>query len=73
MKTRLLPLLAVALICGGMRSTDELDAFVEAQIARRQIVGLSLAIIDDGRIAETRTYGTTTRGGSVRITPATLF
>ena len=73
MKTKLLPLLATALICGGMRSTDELDSFIETQMARRQIVGLSLAIIDDGKIAETRVYGTTTRGGNVRITPATLF
>jgi CubicO group peptidase (beta-lactamase class C family) len=56
-----------------MRSTDDLDAFIETQMARREIVGLSLAVIDDGRIVETRAYGTTSRGGSVRVTPATLF
>ena len=73
MKKTLLALAGVALICGGMRPTDDLDAFIETQMARRQIVGLSLAIIDDGKIAETRVYGTTTRGGSVRVTPTTLF
>ena len=73
MKKTLLPVAAIALICLGLRPADDLDAFIESQIARRQIVGLSLAIIDDGKIAETRAYGTTTRGGKVRITPNTLF
>ena len=73
MKKTLLPVAAIALICLGLRPVDDLDAFIEGQIARRQIVGLSLAIIDDGKIAETRAYGTTTRGGNVRITPNTLF
>ncbi len=69
----LLMLIALALISGGMRAPDDLDAFIETQMARREIAGLSLVIIDDGKIAETRTYGTTTRGGNVRVTPATLF
>src|SRR5688500_13052417 len=56
-----------------MRPVDDLDALIEAQMARREIVGLSLAIIDDGKIIETRTYGTTTRGGTEKVTPATLF
>ena len=73
MKRKLLSLAVVALLCAATRPPDDLDAFIEAQLARRDIVGLSLAIIDDGRIAETRTYGTTTRGGGVRITPNTLF
>ena len=42
-------------------------------MARRQIVGLSLAIIHDGRIVETRAYGTTTRNGKTPVTPSTLF
>lgn len=63
-------LLATAL---AARGRDDLDAFIEAEMAKREIVGLSLVIIDDGRIAETRAYGTTTRGGTERVTPATLF
>lgn len=64
---------AVAIIGSGHRAPDDLDAFIETQMARREIVGLSLAIIDDGKIVETRAYGTTTRGGSQRVTPGTLF
>ena len=70
---RLLALAVVALTAGGMRPNDDLDVFIESQMARRQIAGLSLVIIDDGKIAETRAYGSTTRGGKTRITPTTLF
>ena len=65
--------MAVAMLSGGMRPADDIDAFIESEMARREIVGLSLAIIEDGRITETRAYGTTTRGGSTRVTPTTLF
>jgi CubicO group peptidase (beta-lactamase class C family) len=68
---------ALALVTVGMRPadgrTDDLDAFIHTQLARRQIVGLSLAIIEGGRIVETRAYGTTTRNGKTPVTPATLF
>src|SRR5438093_6393650 len=57
----------------GMQSGDELDRFVQTQMARRQLVGLSLAVIHEGRIVETRAYGTTTRGGRTAVTPQTLF
>src|SRR5688572_14625699 len=64
---------AAALVTIGMQRADELDAFIHTQMAQRQIVGLSLAIIDDGRIVETRAYGTTTRAGKTPVTPTTLF
>jgi CubicO group peptidase (beta-lactamase class C family) len=70
---RLVAVFFLVVAAGGMRPIDDLDVFVETQMARRQIVGLSLAIIDDGRIVATRAYGSTTRGGSVRVTPSTLF
>jgi CubicO group peptidase (beta-lactamase class C family) len=70
---QLLALAAFTLVFAGMRPVDDLDSFIHNQMARREIVGLSLAIIDDGKIAETRVYGTTTRGGSERVTPNTLF
>ena len=63
----------LVLVAVGMRPADELDRFIQTQMARRQVVGLSLAIIHEGRIAETRAYGTTTRNGKTPVTPATLF
>jgi CubicO group peptidase (beta-lactamase class C family) len=70
---RVFALGALALVTVDKRPADELDAFVQTQIARRQVVGLSLAIIDGGRIVETRAYGTTTRNGKTPVTPTTLF
>ena len=75
LRTRYLTLCALALTIGvgASRPRDDIDAFIEAEMAKREIAGLSLVIIDDGRIAETRAYGVKTRGGSERVTPATLF
>jgi CubicO group peptidase (beta-lactamase class C family) len=52
---------------------DDLDAFVAAQMAQRHIPGLSLAIIEGGRIVDARAYGVTDPGGTVPVTTATLF
>ena len=78
---RTLPLAFVLLACSTATPApqsapargDDLDTFVAAQMAQRRIAGLSLAIIQDGRIVEARGYGTTELGGTVRVTPATLF
>jgi CubicO group peptidase (beta-lactamase class C family) len=52
---------------------DELDLLIQTQMARRQIAGVSLAIIHEGRIADVRAYGTTTRDGKTKVTTSTLF
>jgi len=74
--TRLVPLAFALLACATSAPTpraDDLDTFVAAQMAQRHVPGLSLAIIQDGRIVETRVYGVTESGGSERVTPVTLF
>ena len=50
---------------------DDLDAFMKAQMTQREVNGLSLAIIQDGKI-DARAYGVTSRGGAP-VTTATLF
>ena len=70
---RVLMLGAVFLVLVGARPADDLDTFIQMHMARRQIVGLSLAIIHEGRIVDARAYGTTTRNGKVPITTDTLF
>jgi CubicO group peptidase (beta-lactamase class C family) len=66
-------LTALVLLGVAAQSQDDLDRFVQSQMAMREIVGLSLAIIDDGKIIDTRAYGTTSRNGGTPVTPATLF
>lgn len=72
----LLPLSLLApllLLAGGSRRVDDLDQFIQSEMARRQIPGLSLAIIQDGKIIEARAYGVIEKGGYAPVTPATLF
>jgi CubicO group peptidase (beta-lactamase class C family) len=57
----------------GSPRQDDLDAFVAAQMSQRHIPGLSLAIIQGGRIVEARAYGVTDPGGHVPVTTSTLF
>jgi CubicO group peptidase (beta-lactamase class C family) len=69
---RTLSLLTVGVLTLALApATDDLDTFIQAQMAQRQVNGLSLAIIQDGRI-DARAYGVTARGGAL-VTTATLF
>src|SRR5215203_3091439 len=52
---------------------DSLDAFVKAQMAQRNVRGLSLAIIKDGKIAAARAYGVVDDVSKAPVTTATLF
>ena len=52
---------------------DSLHAFVQEQMARRHISGLSLAIIQDGNIVVARGYGVTDESSRTPVTAATLF
>jgi CubicO group peptidase (beta-lactamase class C family) len=74
---RLFPLLALlaaspAALPAQATQADDLDRFILAEMARRQLPGLSLAIIQGGRI-ESRAYGILEKGGRVPVTPSTLF
>lgn len=53
--------------------TDSLDAYVRALMERRHISGVSLAIIQGGRILYARGYGVVDESTRAPVTPATLF
>lgn len=52
---------------------DSVDEFIKAEMKKRQIPGLSLAIIQDGKIVKAAGYGATEAGGKTQVTPSTLF
>lgn len=52
---------------------DEVDDVITARMRERHIIGLSLAIIDGGKIIEAKGYGFTDESGETRVTPETLF
>ncbi|MFL5608380.1 MAG: serine hydrolase domain-containing protein [Gemmatimonadaceae bacterium] len=74
--TFLLSVLCVAPLARvGAQSTrlDSLDAFVKAQMAQRNVRGLSLAIIKDGKVAVARAYGVVDDVSKAPVTTSTLF
>ncbi len=72
MTTSITSLVTVACLSLAMApAADDLDMFVQSQMIERRINGLSLAVIQDGKI-EARAYGVIERGGAV-VTTSTLF
>jgi CubicO group peptidase (beta-lactamase class C family) len=63
------PVAAVA----NSASATTLDEIVVSEMRKRQISGLSLAIIEDGKIVKAQSYGTTQQGGQTPVTTRTLF
>src|SRR5947199_1476359 len=53
--------------------TDAIDDFVRTQMRRRHIPGLSLAVIQDGKIIRAKGYGVAEQGGERWVTASTLF
>jgi CubicO group peptidase (beta-lactamase class C family) len=64
---------AVTLLITSCAYADPIDDVVKAEMQRRQIPGLSIAIIEGGKIVKAQGYGVTERGGSTAVTPSTLF
>ncbi len=52
---------------------DPLDDYIRAQMSKYGVPGLSLAIVEGGKIAETRVYGVLEVGTHHAVTPTTLF
>jgi CubicO group peptidase (beta-lactamase class C family) len=67
----LLPLVVAGLCLAATPSADDLDLFVQAQIAQQQIHGLSIAVIQNGKI-DARAYGVIAGGGAA-VSTTTLF
>ena len=54
-------------------SPDAIDEAVRIEMQKRRIPGLSLAIIQDGKIVKAKGYGVAEKGGETAVTPDTLF
>jgi CubicO group peptidase (beta-lactamase class C family) len=67
-------LLAGILSCSSLATTptrDDLDTFIQEQMSQNQINGLSIAVIQNGKI-DARAYGVIATGGAA-VTTTTLF
>jgi len=68
-------LLFLHLFCMDVATTQAgaVDDLIARRMQERQITGLSLAIIDDGKIVKAQGYGFTDKGNKTPVTPDTLF
>jgi len=64
--------LVIVALSGAARA-DKIDDVVRAELEKRKVPGLSLAIIQDGKIVKVKAYGVTELGGTSAVTPTTLF
>jgi len=52
---------------------DQIDDFINAKMAEAHIAGLSLAVVQDGKIVKAQGYGFADKEAKIPVTPATLF
>ena len=64
---------AFTVLAASGAHADQLDDIIAAEMKMRQIPGLSLAIIDNGKIVRAQGYGFTEKGGKTPVTTSTLF
>lgn len=73
MRSLLLPIAALWLLCSPVLLADDLDDLIREQMKKRHITGLSIAIIQDGKIIKAKGYGFVDNTGKTPVTPSTLF
>ncbi|MBC3785949.1 serine hydrolase [Spirosoma utsteinense] len=68
------PLAVISLLLlGSPVLADDLDDFIRDQLRKRHVPGLSIAIIQDGKIVKAMAYGFTDKNEKTPLTTATLF
>jgi CubicO group peptidase (beta-lactamase class C family) len=63
---------SVAAGAGARAPQDRIDAYVQERLAAWSVPGLSLAIVEDGRVSVTRGFGVANRERAVAMTPQTV-
>jgi CubicO group peptidase (beta-lactamase class C family) len=57
----------------GLAQADKIDEYVAAEMAKRKIPGLALAVIKNGEIVKAKGYGLANVELNARVTPETIF
>src|SRR5438309_5800162 len=65
----------IFLFCAGFMTAhaDDVDNLIATRMRKRHITGLSVAIIENGRIIKEKGFGFTDKSGKTPVTPATRF
>lgn len=65
--------IVMLLIWAGIVHADPVDDFVSSEMNRQQIPGLSLAVVQNGKILKEKGYGLSDIENEVPVTPDTVF
>ena len=65
------PLAQIAVAASAQ--ADRVDEYIEAEMRKREIPSLSLAVVQDGKIVKTKAYGLANMELNVRATPSTVY
>ena len=72
-RTLSLTLLLLFLPLAAFAQADKVDEFVKAEMQKRKIPGLSIAVVKDGQIAYTKGYGLSNVELNVPAKPETIY
>jgi CubicO group peptidase (beta-lactamase class C family) len=70
---RQLPFVALVLLAATVARADQIDDFIETEMQRQRIPGLSLAVVKDGEIIKAAGYGVADRKLKTPATPETVY
>ncbi|MFL5585256.1 MAG: serine hydrolase domain-containing protein [Gemmatimonadaceae bacterium] len=56
-----------------LAQADRLDAYIEGEMSKQHIPGLSLAVVQDGKVVKSKAYGLANMELNVRATPGTVY
>jgi CubicO group peptidase (beta-lactamase class C family) len=65
--------LALAALIAGPAAADPVDEYIKAQMARRKVPGLALAVVQRGQLMKLQGYGLASVELDVPVTPDTVF
>lgn len=69
----LLVLILFSVIFNTTTQADDLDDFIRLQLQKRHVPGLSLAVIQNGKIVKAQAYGFLDKSGTNPVSTSTLF
>jgi CubicO group peptidase (beta-lactamase class C family) len=69
----LLAICGVLIAMTASARADKVDRFIEAEMKRRHIPGLALAVVRDGKPTKVKAYGLADIENDVRVTPDSVF
>ncbi|MCW3054643.1 MAG: penicillin-binding protein, partial [Chthonomonadales bacterium] len=70
---QILPILLLFCLVGRTVQADSIDRYIETQLKKRHIPGLSLAVVRDGKVIKAKGYGFANLELRAHATPATVY